>query len=549
VPAAFRLLALLCALALLAAACGGSDDDSGGGGGGGGDDTEEGTPTPGGTITYALEGNTTQFCIPRAQLAISGILVVEAVYDTLTRPTRNPNEYAPYLAESVEPNEDYTEWTIVIRDGITFHDGTPLTAEIVKQNIDAWREGVLLGFVYQNVTDVAVTAPNTVVVSTEVPWVAFPAYLWVTGRAGIAAPAQLTGPNCDTNMIGTGPFRLESFDPTSGDVSVVKNEDYWRTDSEGRQLPYLDGIDFVPQLESQQRINGLQGGQFDVMHSTGGKDLNGVERLGSQFQTLVEPDGRMEISHALPNVSVPPFDNATCREAIAKGIDREALNAIANDGAARLADQVFDTEIMGYVEDPGFPQYDQEEAQELADQCKTAQGGRFEFDLQSTFDQSTQDLAAEVKRQLNEIGITVNLPAPVDQAQIINQAVGGTVDSFLWRNYPGQDPDTMYVWFYGGSIVNFNHVDDDVLDEALDGGRREPDPDARREHYETFNKRMSEQAYNFWSYYTQWFVGARNNVHGFVGPNLPNAAGEPGDDEAVEFLAGYHQMLGIWKDQ
>jgi ABC-type transport system substrate-binding protein len=107
----------------------------------------------------------------------------------------------------------------------------------------------------------------------------------------------------------------------------------------------------------------------------------------------------------------------------------------------------------------------------------------------------------------------------------------------------------MYVWFYGGSIVNFNHVDDDVLDEALDAGRREPDPDARREHYETFNQRMSEQAYNFWSYYTQWFVGARNNVHGFVGPNLPNAAGEPGDDEAVEFLAGYHQMLGIWKDQ
>ena len=90
----------------------------------------------------------------------------------------------------------------------------------------------------------------------------------------------------------------------------------------------------------------------------------------------------------------------------------------------------------------------------------------------------------------------MNLPAPVDQATIINQAIGSQVDAFLLAELPRPDPDTMYVWFYGGSVVNFNHIDDTVMNNALDNGRSEPDPAKRKEHYETFNKRLSSQAYN-----------------------------------------------------
>jgi peptide/nickel transport system substrate-binding protein len=248
----------------------------------------------------------------------------------------------------------------------------------------------------------------------------------------------------------------------------------------------------------------------------------------------------------LPNVEKPPFNNFDCRKALAQGVDVNALNQISNLGTYRIAKQVFDTEIMGYVDDPGFPEYDVDAAKESISKCKAANGGEFEFDLQSTFDQDTQALAAETKRQLEALGVTVNLPSPVDQAQIISLAVAGNVDAFSWRNYPGQDPDTLYVWFFGGSIVNFNHINDEVMNEALTEGRTNPDTDARTEAYETFNKRMSSQAYNLWTWYTKWFLGASGDVKGFVGPNLPNEAGEPGDQEAVDVLAGYHQLLGLW---
>ena len=66
-----------------------------------------------------------------------------------------------------------------------------------------------------------------------------------------------------------------------------------------------------------------------------------------------------------------------------------------------------------------------------------------------------------------KFGVTVNLPAPVDEAQIINLALAGKTDAFLWRNYPGSDPDTLYVWFHSGSPVNFNKINDPVIDKAL----------------------------------------------------------------------------------
>ena len=129
--------ALAAALALIVAACGGS----GGGDGSAKATSSDGTPKPGGSITYALDGKTTNFCIPSAQLAISGIMISTAVYDTLTVPTQDPQKYAPYLAKDVQPNATFDQWTITLRPGVTFQDGTPVDAAAVKQNIEAWTQG------------------------------------------------------------------------------------------------------------------------------------------------------------------------------------------------------------------------------------------------------------------------------------------------------------------------------------------------------------------------------------------------------------------------
>ena len=527
-----KIAASLAIVAMFATACGGGDK---------GGDQGGGTPVTGGVITYGVEGKTTQFCPPKTQAAISGIMIMQSMYDTLAEPT-NDGRAVPYLAKTITPNADSTVWTIGLREGVTFHDGTPVDAAAVAQNINAWTKGLLLQFVFDNIATVTVTDPLTVTVAMKTPWVAFPWYLWTTGRTGIAAPAQLDSPDCDTKLIGSGPFKLKSFDPASGDVAVVKNASYWR-----KGYPLLDGINWKVQGDSIQRMNGLEGGQFDVIHTSGGKDRKIVDGFGANI--TAEPAGRREISQVLINLTRPPFNDPNARLALALSQDRDALASIGAGPGTTKAYQVVDSKVLGHIKDPaGYPKgQDIAKAKKLVAEYKAAHGGKFELNLQSTFDPTTQALAAEIKREAGIVGITVNLPTPVDQAQIINQALGGAVDAFAWRNYPGADPDGLFVWFHSGSPVNFGKINDPIIDKALEDGRAELDPAKRKVAYETFVSQMSTQITTLWGWYTDWFIGSKSNITGIVGPNLPDATGKPGKDKPAVVFAGYHQLLGISK--
>lgn len=82
------------------------------------------TPKASGSIVYSVSGKTTQFCLPRAQMGVSGIMITQSMYDTLTVPN-NKGQYVPYLAKSVTPNATFDKWTIGLRSDVKFHDGTP----------------------------------------------------------------------------------------------------------------------------------------------------------------------------------------------------------------------------------------------------------------------------------------------------------------------------------------------------------------------------------------------------------------------------------------
>ncbi len=259
-------------LGLVAVACGGG----GGGGneGGGSAAGDEGTPTPGGKIVYGLEAETTDgWCLPEAQLAIAGIMVARTIYDTLTRPDAE-GKYEPWLAESVEPNADATVWTIKVREGVKFHDGTDLTGEVVKNNLDAYRgtypgrTPLLFAITFSNIASVDLVDPMTVTVTMKEPWVAFDAYLYGSGRVGMMAQSQLDdAQSCADKLVGTGPFMLDEWVPNQKLVAE-KNPDYWAKDAEGRQLPYLDEVEFRPIVEVAQRVNALDSGEINVMHTS-----------------------------------------------------------------------------------------------------------------------------------------------------------------------------------------------------------------------------------------------------------------------------------------
>ena len=539
----FKRSAAILALAMVAAACGGGDDDGGGGATG---DEDAGTPTPGGKVVYGLEAETIDgWCLPEAQLAIGGIMVAQSIYDTLTRPNAD-GEIEPWLAESVEANEDSTAWTIKLREGIKFHDGSDVTAEVVKNNIDAYRgqyptrSPLLFTFVLEPIESVEVVDPLTVQVNLKQPWVSFDAQLYGSGRFGIMAQAQLDDTQtCAENLIGTGPFKLVDWVPNQKFVAE-KNPDYWATDAAGNQLPYLDEIEFRPIVEVAQRQNALESGEINAMHTSDAKTIDDLRGLAESDEiNAYESEEFGEVSYTMLNESKPPFDNIKAREAVAYAFDFDETNAIINAGITTRATGPFAPGNIGNLDDTGFPAFDLDQAKSLVEEYEAETGEPLSFTYTTTNAQATIELGQLIKEQAEAAGMSVEI-VTVDQSTQIDSAISGDFEAIAWRNHPGGDPDQQYNWWKSGSPVNFGKFSDPEIDRLLDEGRTTKE--GRDQIYEDLNRRFAEQVHNIWGWYTPWIVATATDVHGVPGEGPTSAEGFPG-------LAAGHPVAYMWVEQ
>jgi len=499
-----------------------------------------GTPKRGGSAVFALEAETTTgYCLPDATLAPSGIQVVNAIYDTLAA-LNTKGEYVPYLAKTIEHNADYTQWTFTLRSGIKFHNGEPLDAAALKLNIDTYR-GVnptikprLNVFVLQDVQNVDITGPLAVTVTLKRPWVAFPAY-WV-GRFGIVAPAQLADrETCATHPIGTGPFKFVEW-RVNEDLKVERNKDYWQ-----KGFPYLDEITFKPVPEGSQRVNGLTSGEFDLMTTSNSLSIIDLKEKAKDGDiNLIASDKGAETAYLMLNSGRPPFNDPIARQAVASAGSAREVNEIRNKGLNTIATGPFPPDNAAYIPEIARHQ-NLPKARRLARQYEQKHGEKLAFEYLTNPEPDLVAIAQLVKEQQAKAGIDVSIRM-VDQSTLINEALAGNFQGAGWRNHPGGDPDTQYIWWYSTSPVNFGRFKDAEIDRLLDEGRSEPDPAKRTAIYKDVSRRFAKELYNLWSWYTYWAVAYQKDIKGVSGPPLPDGGGKP-----FALFGGIIPTLGIWK--
>jgi len=449
-----RIITALLAIVLLAAACGGSSKNtnaSGSSGSGGSASSDTTKPVMGGSVVYAQEAEDAGgVCIPESQLDINGINYAQTIYDTLTIPN-DQGKFVPFLAEKVEHNADATQWTITLRKGIKFHDGTDLTATVVKNNLDAvrgvypTRKPVLFGLVFgPYVSDVkADDASGVVTVTTKVPWPGFDAQLWSQGRLGMMAQAQLDDVNgCAKNLIGTGPFKLKEW-VVNDHFTADKNPNYWRKDADGNQLPYLDEITFKPVPDGQARLNGLQSGQFQLIHTSSALDIEQIRALAQQGQvTNNESDKFGEVGHFMLNETKEPFNNIHARKAVAYGIDYKTVNHVRAHDIPTIANGPYAPGSEGYLADSGYPTFNLDTAKQEVAAYKADTGKDLTFTLGGTPDPEGVQTNEFVKSELEQAGMKVSTYT-VEQTQYINKAVARDFEMYAWRNFSGTGGDSL----------------------------------------------------------------------------------------------------------
>ena len=540
-----RLLALLLSLTLLAAACGGGgDDDDDGGtaeGGGGQEEEEAGEPVPGGKMVIGIEAESDGFDPTKNRFAVSGLTVANAVFDPLIAQNQD-GDFVPYLAETMEPNDDHTQWTMKLREGVQFHDGTPLNAEAVKRQMDGHKASPLTAPSLRMLESVEVQDDLTLVFNMSGGWVMFPAYL--TGQLGfVPAPSMLDdAENGSRNPVGTGPFVFKEWIPGQRWVGT-KNADYWRAE-EG--LPYLDEVEFRPIIEAQSRVNSLLSGDIDVMHTSDIEAVLALRDAGDRIKLREVTEGPTEENFILLNTAVPPFDNVHARRALSLATDRARIIDVLDRGVSEQATGPFSGEDQYPEPEGGYQMYDPEKAQEELEAYKADTGeSALRFQYSTTNTGRSLQTAQFLQDMWKEVGIEAEI-RQVEQSQFILTAVLGDFQSNGWRQHGAPDPDQDVVWWdldnagaVGEFSLNFGRFKNEQLQEILFDARATPDRDERLSKYGEVAQIFAEEVPYVYTTRTLWVYGYGTDVGGVGGGfPLPGGGGGGGDPLGGVIRAG-----------
>jgi peptide/nickel transport system substrate-binding protein len=542
----FVATAVALALALLVSAC----NDSGNGSppesesGNAGVIEEDGGARPGGRIVYGLEAESDGWNPSNSKWAPSGLEVARAVFDTITA-YDDQLRAQPNLAESLTPNDDYTQWTIRMRPGIVLHNGKPVTAELVKANFEALRASVLTKDAFEPIESFEAANELDLIVNMKRPWVNYPYAL--TTQIGVVTDPEWLESGEKTNPVGTGPFVFEEWVPDSRLV-VRKNADYWRVDEEGTPLPYLDGVEFRPIPDVDARAASLRADNIDLMMTSSSEQILKFRELGQkgEFQVFNNVSGETAEVFIQINTMAPPLDDPDARRALALATDTQAFVDVFGQGLVEPARGPFAATSPWYVE-TDYPEYDEAAAKELVEQVKARNDGVFSFSLLAPPDASGVQALQFVQEQWRQAGIDAKLE-PIEQAQLITRVALGDYQATIWRQFDSPHPLGDSIWWHPNTAypigeigLNFARNDNPRIGEALDEARQTTDPEEEKRLYQEVQQELARDIPYIWLNHTQISVIAANDLVNVVNYTLP------GGEKGLELYGGSHPLHQIWR--
>ena len=513
--APWLLVAIVVTLSVLAAACGSSKSTATSSTQAAANDgnlpAEEGTPVDGGQLVWGLEAETDGLSPSSGRLAVSGHMLASAIFDPLVT-LDGDGKTVPYLAESLTPNADNTQWAIKLRSGITFHDGEPLDSAALLKNLQAAKDSIITSGAMLWISQMAIADPLTVTVTMNQPWATFPSLF--TGQVGyIAAPKQIDDFYGGDHPIGTGPFVFKEW-VKNDHFTATKNPNYWRTG-----LPHLNEITFKPVPDARQRMDELNDGTLDAIQTLTPSSIDEL-RATSSLNRLEYTRG--EASFVSLNTAKPPFDNILARQAMAYATNSPDYIAKYAPGVYAPTNGVYAEGNIGYVADTGYPAFDLDKAKALVAQYTAATGQPLAFTYTGTSNIDDSSKNQLLKEMWEAAGMQVTLAAVAQGDQVV-QTVLGQYQATDFRLFNQPDPDNDWVWLSSQTVakgdgisLNIARYSDPTVDAGINGGRSTTDPATRQTDYENANKALEAGLPYIFLARGDGVIGASPRVHGYA---------------------------------
>ncbi|WP_460358768.1 ABC transporter substrate-binding protein [Mycobacterium sp. ZZG] len=426
-----------------------------------------------GALVAAIAGEPDQLD-PHKTTAYFSFEVLENVFDTLVELDENLR-MRPALAESWEVSPDQLTWTFRMRPGVTFHDGTVLTADDVvfsyRRIID---EQLANSDKFNSVRAVEAPDPATVVIRVDRPTPNMLTNLGGFKGMAIVSRANVESGRIATHPVGTGPFRF--LGQKSGDsISLGANPDYW----DGP--PGVSDVTFRFISEPSTALSALQAGEVDWTDSVPPQRVAQL-RDDDSVELAVTPSN--DYWYLALNEAREPWNDVRVRQAIAYAVDRDAIVRATSYGTAAV------NQLAIPEGNPWFTAYDRyredgEAGLDTARSLLDAAGARpTSLDMLVTTEYPETVTAAQIiADNLAPLGITVNIRT-VDFATWLDEQNSGNFDMLMMGWLGNIDPDDFYyAQHHTDGTSNAQKFSDPEVDRLLDAGRVETDEAARKDAY------------------------------------------------------------------
>jgi peptide/nickel transport system substrate-binding protein len=421
---------------------------------------------------------------PARLLSISDVYHARMVYEPFVA-ADSAMQPIPWLAESWSSNDAATEWTFKLREGVKFHDGSPLTAEDVV-------------YTFRRLLDPATASPaaselgaikpeafqavdaNTVKVTLDSAIAELPSIL--ATKHGMVVKAGASSDDIRFKPNGTGPFTLSELKLGELKTTFNKNANYWRAG-----FPKSDCLTVTAITEPISRVAALKSGEADVVLVVDPATIGTLK--DDPNITLTKAPGGTAVTMGF-FIDKAPFDNPKVREAMKLVIDRQAIvdTALLGFGIPGNDNPILPTSPDAYRSD--VKQRDVAKAKQLLAEAGHPDGISVDMHA-SDLMPGTMAMVQAYQQMASEAGIKIN---------IINEPAGEYWDT-VWLKAPfavsnwgmRTTPAALSVAYRKDAPWNETHFFRDDYDALLDKAAKTLNPDERRKLYQEAQRMISEE--------------------------------------------------------
>ncbi|MGG4495922.1 ABC transporter substrate-binding protein [Brevibacillus reuszeri] len=483
-------------------------------------------PKKGGTITIGYPAEPDSLDVQKSAM-IASSLITSFMGGALVYYDPQTQEIKPSLAESYSISEDGKKWTFILRTGITFHDGTPLTARAYKYTLeralDPGTASPLGEYMFGSIQSIEAQDDRTLILNLKQPSAQLLSNLW---DASISQPlsreaVEKHGSEYGRNPVSVGPWKFENW-KTGESITMVRNDAYqWgNAFTKNQGPPAADKLVIKFIKDNQTMMAALESGAIDIAANVPAKE---VKKYRDSDKVTVLERMAWGVNFLEMNTENEILRDVQVRKAISLAINKEAIVNGVLQGEGEVAHSPLPSSLFGY--DPASAEYGNsfnvEEAKkqlEAAGWAMTAQGVREKAGKPLTLNLLSSENWSRpsqlVQGMLKSIGIDVKIQT-LDQATLIESAGKGMFDLAI-VGYVDNDPNALSLFFHSKQINSLNHsrVNNKQLDSLLERGLATINQKERAKIYADIQRIVIEEAYWVPLYMEKEFYLVSDRVHG-----------------------------------